>query len=178
MKRASFLAWVFELGKGALILAVIGLFVHYFIATIFAVKGESMEPNFKDGEYLVVNRISYFIHAPNRGDVVALKFPGREQDKYIKRIIGLPNETVEIKSGTVYINGGKLKEDYLPYYTKTSPDMIKTLRSNEYFVLGDNRDNSNDSRFWGTCPRENLLGKAIFTLFPLSDWSAVPSPAY
>jgi len=178
LTRLSFIAWVFELGKAALVLAVIGLFVHSFIATIFVVEGASMEPNFKNGEYLIINRISYFLQNPKRGDVTVLKFPGRLQEKYIKRIVGLPNETLEIKDNAVYIDGKKIREDYLPSSVNTQPDMTIRLSKNEYFVMGDNRENSNDSRIWGICPKENLIGKAIFILYPLASWNTVPVPSY
>jgi len=176
--RISVLSWIFELGKAALILAVLGLFIHYFVATIFAVEGASMEPNFKDGEYLLVNRISYFIGKPKRGDVVVLRFPGREQEKYLKRIIGLPNETIKIENNQIVISGQKIKEDYLPSSIKTEPDMEKTLSEDEYFVLGDNRENSNDSRIWGTVPSNNLIGKVVFVLYPLSQWMFIPRVSY
>lgn len=178
-KRLSSLAWVFELGKAAFLLALLGLFVHYFVATIFVVEGISMAPNLQDGEYLVVDKISYLLKKPERGDVAVLRFPGRLQEKYIKRIIGLPNETIEIKDSHIFINGLKLlTEEYLAPYLKTEPDMTVFLSKNEYFVLGDNRENSNDSRFWGTLPSENLIGRAVFILYPFSNWSAVPKVLY
>ncbi|MCX6806975.1 MAG: signal peptidase I [Candidatus Berkelbacteria bacterium] len=179
MIKSSLITWGYELGKAALILALLGLFLHYFIATIFVVDGASMAPNFKDNEVVMVNKISYFIKNPKRGDAVVLKFPGREQEKYIKRIIGLPDETIKIESGKVYINGQKLiEEDYLSSHLTTEPDMEKTLSENEYFIMGDNRSNSNDSRIWGTCPKENLIGKAVFVLYPLKEWNFVPKVSY
>jgi signal peptidase I len=172
------LSWVFELGRAAFLLAILGLFIHYFVATIFVVEGISMAPNFQDREYLVVDKISYLLKKPERGDVAVLKFPGRMEEKYIKRIIGLPNETIEIKDNQIFINGLKLTEEYLPPHVKTQPDMTVHLSENEYFVLGDNRENSNDSRFWGTLPKENLIGRAVFILYPFSNWSAVPKVNY
>jgi len=177
-KLSTFLTWVFELGKGALILAVLGLFIHYFVATILIIDGTSMEPNFKDKEYILVSRLSYLLNKPQRGDVVGLRFPGREQEKYIKRIIALPNETIKISGGMVFINGQRLKEDYLNLGTETLPDLEKTLSNDEYFVMGDNRGRSNDSRIWGTAPGENLIGKAIFIIYPLSEWNFVPKVYY
>jgi signal peptidase I len=137
-----------------------------------------MAPNFQDREYLVIDKISYLLKKPERGDVAVLRFPGRLQEKYIKRIIGLPNETIEIKDSHIFINGSKIKEEYLPPYIRTQPDMTIHLSENEYFVLGDNRENSNDSRFWGTLPKENLIGRAVFILYPFSNWSAVPKVSY
>lgn len=175
---ASFLTWTYELGKWALIFVVLGLFIHYFVATIFVVEGASMEPTLKDKEYLIINRFSYFFKKPQRGDVVVLMFPGREKERYIKRVIGLPNEKIKISNGEVYINDIKLKEEYLPPETKTLPDLERTLSSKEYFVMGDNRSNSNDSRIWGTCPKENIIGKAVFILYPFSEWKFIPTAFY
>jgi len=177
-KLSTSLIWIFELGKSALILAVLGLFIHYFVATILIIDGASMEPNFKDREYVLVNRLSYLFNKPRRGDVVGLRFPGREREKYIKRIIALPNETITISEGKVFINGSKLKEDYLNPGTETLPDLEKKLSDNEYFVMGDNRNRSNDSRIWGTAPGENLIGKAIFIIYPLSEWTFVSQGHY
>ena len=178
MKEFSILSWAYDLGKVALILLVIGLFIHYFVMTIFALEGASMEPNFIDKEYVLVNRIAYLNKTPERGDAVLLKFPGREEQKYIKRVIGLPGEKIKISNGKVYINDTILKEEYLPYDINTEPDMEETLRNNEYFVLGDNRDNSNDSRIWGTCPKKNFIGRAIFIVYPFSQWSTVTPTNY
>ena len=171
--RWSILPWIYELGKVALVLVVLGLLVHYFVMTIFAIEGVSMEPTFEGGELVLVNRIIYRANEPKRGDVVLLRFPGREEEKYIKRIIGLPHEVVKIQNSEVYINDQKLKEDYLSPYQNTTPDMEKTLSDDEFFVMGDNRPNSNDSRIWGPCPKKNLIGKAIFILYPLSEWMPI-----
>ena len=165
------LSWAYELGKIAFSLLVLGLLLHYFVITIFALEGASMEPTLKDKEYVLVNRSAYLKTIPKRGDIVLLKFPGREQEKYIKRVIGLPGETIKIKDGAVYINNQLLREPYLSFYTLTRPEMEKTLGEDEFFVMGDNRDNSNDSRIWGSCPKKNLIGKAIFIVYPLSEWS-------
>lgn len=170
--------WVFELGKIGAVLFIIALILHYFVLRISGVSGGSMEPNFKDGEFVLVDQISYRFAEPKRGDVVILKFPGQPKEKYIKRIIGLPFETISIKDGFVYINDKKLNERYLPFGRQTSPEMKITLGKEEYFLLGDNRENSNDSRFWGPCPKNYILGRAIFILWPISDWNIVPRPAY
>jgi len=178
MKNAAIISWAFDLGKVALVLLIVGLSVHYFIATVFVIEGASMEPNFQDKEYVAVNRLAFFKNGPKRGDVVLLLFPGREREKYIKRIIALPGETIKIEGSKIFINGERLDEDYLPYQTKAEPDLEKTLSSDEYFVMGDNRENSNDSRVWGTCPKKNLIGRAVFIVYPLSEWSAVSRVDY
>lgn len=178
LEKLSFLGWAFELSKIALILVLFGVLIHLFLLTIFVVDGESMEPNFFDKEYLLIDRVSYYFRKPERGEVVILRFPGRPKEKYIKRIIGLPNEKIEIKNSEIFINNQKIKEDYLSLGTVTEPDLEKNLGENEYFVLGDNRENSSDSRIWGTCPRENIIGRAIFVLYPLSEWNLVPKVEY
>ena len=168
-----------ELTKGIVIFAVIIILVHFFIATIFKVEGKSMEPNFHQDQYILVNKLSYIISQPERGDVVIVKFPGDpDKTKYIKRIIGLPGEKVTIKDGSVYINGEQLLEVYLPSGLQTAPDMEVTLASDEYFIVGDNRPNSSDSRLWGPAPKKFLIGKAIWYLFPFSDWKVIPKVFY
>lgn len=178
LEKLSFLGWVFELGKIALILLVLGVFSYYFILTIFFVDGPSMEPNFHDNELILVDRLSLYLRNPKRGEVVILKFPGKPKDKYIKRVIGLPNETIEIKDSQILISGRQIFEEYLASFTLTRPNMKITLKDNEFFVLGDNRGNSNDSRIWGVLPKKNIVGKAVFILHPFSDWNFVPVPSY
>lgn len=164
----------YELTRGLIILLVLGTLVHFYIATISIVEGSSMEPNFHSGEYLITDRWHYLFGEPQRGDAVILRFPGDpEHTKYIKRIIGLPGEKVEIKDGKVYINNRQLAEPYLPDKTITSPDLIRLLGDEDYFLLGDNRDNSSDSRVWGVCPKRDLIGKAWFVFWPLDSWGKV-----
>ena len=169
----------FELTKWVIVVLVIGTLIHFFVGTLFIVDGQSMEPNFHSGEYILVNRWQYNFGVPSRGDAVVLKFPGDpEHKKYIKRIIGLPGEKVEIWNGTVYINGQILNESYLPADTMTLPNLNRQLRDEDYFLLGDNRPNSSDSRLWGICPKRNLIGKAFYVLYPLSDRASVPGAGY
>jgi len=177
-KVLTFLFWFFELGKYSLILALVVLLGHYFVITIFGVVGSSMEPSLYDGEWVLVNRLIYQIEKPKRGDIVGLKFPGRRQEKYVKRVIGLPGETIEIMDNEVFINGQKIKESYLAEETKTFPEMAKTLSDDEYFVMGDNRERSNDSRIWGTVSSSDIIGKVSFILYPLDRWSLVTRPSY
>lgn len=169
---------VYELGRGLIIVILILILVNFFVATIHVVQGESMEPNFSTGEIIVTNKLSYLISQPTRGDAVVLKFPGDpDKQKYIKRIIGLPGETLEIKDGKVYINDKLLIESYISNDIYTWPDLKITIPKDEYFVIGDNRPNSNDSRFWGTVRTNDLIGKGVFTLIPLSKWGFI-APVY
>ena len=165
---------LFELTKGIIVLIVIGTLVHFYFATISIVEGQSMEPNFHTGEFMIADRWHYTIGSPQRGDPVILRFPGDpEHTKYIKRVVGLPGETVEIRNGLIYVNGEKLPEPYLPPGIYTSPDLKKELQGDDYFLLGDNRANSSDSRVWGICPKRDIIGKAYFIFWPLQYWGKV-----
>ena len=155
--------------------------VYLFVASIFVVAGTSMEPNFSEKEYLLVNKLNVLFGKPKRGDVVVFKFPGELEEKYIKRIIGLPGETVEVKDEGVYINDAKLMEGYLPKDLPTLPLSAQdkwTLENGEFFVLGDNRINSNDSRVWSTLPKEYLIGKISYIVFPFSQIGTIESVNY
>jgi signal peptidase I len=134
----------------------------------------SMEPNFHEGQWVVVNKALYFFGEPQRGDVVIFREPNGQRDDYIKRIIGLPGDTVEVKSGAVYVNGVRLKESYLknpPNYTMAK----ETIPKNDFFVLGDNRNISNDSHYGWLLPRGNIIGKAWISTWPPSEWGIVRS---
>lgn len=157
----------YELTKWLIVGVIFLALIYFFVATVFIVDGVSMEPNYHTGEVVLTNRWEYIFGTPERGDVVVLKFPGDpEQDKYIKRIIGLPGENVIIQNGNVYINGQRLNESYLPAGTLTLPNLNRTLGANEYFLLGDNRANSSDSRVWGVAEKQYLIGKAWYVLWP------------
>ena len=157
------------------ITAVLALGIFFLIQTTlgsFIVVGISMEPSFFDGERLLVNRVVYNLHEPERGDVIVFD-PGGQQPDYIKRIIALPGDTVEVKDGAVYVNDSKLDEPYIkssPYYT-TEP---KTVPANSYFVLGDNRNNSNDSHNGWVVQSEKIVGKVWLLIWPPNEWGIVP----
>ncbi len=169
----------FELTKWVIVILVLGTLIHFFVGTIFIVDGESMEPNLHSGEYILVNRWQYNFGKPTRGDAVVLKFPGDpEHKKYIKRVIGLPGEKVEIYNGSVYINGQILNEPYIPSGIETLPNLSRQIREDDYFLLGDNRPNSSDSRLWGICPKRDLIGKAIYIFWPFNYRAQVPKANY
>lgn len=169
---------VYALARGIIILIITLILAHIFIATIHIVQGESMEPNFDSGEIIITNKLSYSYKPPQRGDVVVLRFPGDpDRSKYIKRIIGLPSETLEIKSSKIYINNKELVESYISPTTYTGPDMRIPIGKDEYFIMGDNRLNSNDSRIWGVARRNDLIGKGFFVLTPLSKYGFI-APVY
>lgn len=144
-----------------------------------------MQPNFTDGEYLIVDEISYRLREPHRGEVVIFRFPKDPSQFYIKRIIGLPGETVTINDDKIIIknkqdpDGFLLNEDaYLPMDDFSLGQIEATLTDGEYFVLGDNRDQSFDSRRWGPLPRKMIIGRALFRAWPIERAQAIEVPLY
>jgi len=156
--------------------------IRYFLFQPFLVKGESMEPNFQNGDYLIVDEISYRLRQPERGEVVVFKFPLNPSQKFIKRIIGLPGETVEIKGGkiTVYKDGKAqiLAEKYIPVSFFTAGDVDVRLGSEEYFVMGDNRDFSYDSRKFGKVSANEIIGRVVLRAWPFVSFSEIKIPSY
>lgn len=140
----------------------------------FRVIQTSMEPNFHDGQYLVVNKLAYHLHPPERGDVIIFHPPTNPEKEYIKRLIGLPGEKVEIREGYVYIDGRRLEEPYISQVNRHGSWGPSVVGQDEYFVLGDNRNNSSDSRSWGMLPHKNIFGKAWLSYWPPQEWGLVP----
>jgi signal peptidase I len=131
----------------------------------------SMEPTLQKGNFVIVNKLAYQIGAPQRGDVAVFRYPPTPSEQYIKRIIGLPGEHVHINAGQVQINGELLVEPYLVDSTMRGGEW--QVPSDSYFVLGDNRNNSSDSRVWGMVPTENLIGKALVVYWPPDSWGVL-----
>lgn len=170
-----------ELLKFALIAVVIVVPVRLFVAQPFIVSGASMAPTFESGEYLIVDELSYRLGEPERLDVIIFRYPKNPADFFIKRIIGLPGETVQISGDTITITevaGEKIKlsEPYIKNHGNGGYLEV-TLEKDEYFVLGDNRPESSDSRVWGELPRENIVGRALFRLLPLKHLDIFPGSA-
>lgn len=167
-----------ELIEFAIIAVVIVIPFRMFIAQPFVVNGASMDPTFEDGEYLIVDQISYRFETPARGSVLIFKYPKNESKYFIKRVIGLPGETVKIKNGSVSIVNGENKEGFVldePYIAFPKSDSSEmTLDSDEYFVMGDNRLGSADSRYWGPVPKKDIVGRPLVRLFPLKTISLFP----
>lgn len=156
-----------EIFQTAFISLAIFLFVYIFLIQPHRVKGESMFPSFEDGELLLTEKITYRFSDVKRGDIVVFEAPvGRKVD-FIKRIIALPGETVSVKNGGVYINGEKLKEDYIT--AQTLGDEEKQLGADEYFVFGDNRGASSDSRVFGAVKADNMRGRVWLVYWPLLE---------
>jgi len=171
-------SFVSELIKFVLIAVVIVLPIRLFIAQPFIVSGASMEPTFQNGDYLIVDEISYRFNEPSRGDVVIFRFPKDPSKFFIKRIIGLPGETVKIESGAVNVTNDKHPDGfnlYEPYISAQTNNINPVkLEDNEYFVLGDNRQASSDSRIWGPLTDDLMVGRAFLRLFPLSQADIFP----
>lgn len=138
----------------------------------------SMEPNLHPGQRLLINKVIYKLHEPERGDVIVFPNPNNPDEDFIKRIIGLPGETIEIKDGVVYINGLRLDEPYIKD-PSSHPFSEQKIAEDNYFVLGDNRNNSTDSRAGWTVPQQDIIGKAWLSTWPPSEWGLAPnySPA-
>jgi signal peptidase I len=175
--------FLWEIVKVVFMASIIVLPIRYFLFQPFIVKGESMMPNFQSGNYLIVDEISYRISEPKRGDVIVFKYPLDTTQKFIKRIIGLPGETVEIKNGKISIfkNNQDItlnEKQYLPDLSGTSGDIKIVLNNKQYFVMGDNREYSYDSRMWGTLPENNIIGKVFIRVLPITEMGTFSSPAY
>lgn len=172
-------AFFWEITKVVVIALVIVVPIRYFIFQPFLVKGQSMEPNFETGDYLIIDEISYRFRDPQRGEVVVFKYPQNPSQRYIKRIIGLPGETIEIKDGKVFIDNKELDEkSYLPISSQTPGNMLITLGENEYFVLGDNRLASYDSRRWGSLPKKDIIGRVFIRAWPITALAKIAAPQY
>ena len=159
--------------------------IRYFLVQPFYVKGTSMEPNFFDREYLIIDELSYRLSDPKRGDIVVFHYPNNPKEYFIKRVIGLPGETVEIKDGKIKIynnehpNGFMLDEEpYLSDSVYTSQNITKTLSAGHYFVLGDNRPMSYDSRFFGPIDKNVIVGRVWLRGWPLDRWKKFNTPTY
>jgi signal peptidase I len=179
----------------AIVLALVVFLVIQTSVQNFKVEGSSMQPTLEGGQYLLVNKLVYLrldedrlarmlplwstnsggqsfaVHPPRRGEVIVFHFPRDPSRDFVKRVIGVPGDTVEIRNGIVLVNGAVLDEPYLTSRDNSSM-RLATIGPREYFVLGDNRRGSNDSRNWGTVPEDNILGRVWIIYWPLSHWGS------
>lgn len=166
-----------ELVETVLLTLLIYVLVRHFLFENYRVVGHSMDPTLEDEQYLVVNKLGYRLHEPQRGDIVVFYDPRSSDRKLIKRVIGLPGEVLEIRQGQVIIDEQSLDEGYIPdpgrYSVPPTP-----IPADHYFVLGDNRNNSSDSRSWGVLDAGKIVGKASFTYWPVRLWGAAPHETY
>lgn len=163
-----------DIAETIVLVAVIYTLVNLASAR-FVVDGASMRPNFETGEFLIVSRVNYLLSEPQRGDVVVFHFPGNLQEDYIKRVIGVPGDQIEIRDTQVYVNGDLLNEPYInePCDPSHCPDESWTLGADEFLVMGDNRNHSSDSRGFGPIPRRVIVGEALLRYWPPQDWGIV-----
>lgn len=176
-------SFLWELARVIIIAFVVMIGFRFFIAEPFIVSGSSMVPNFHNREYLIINKLEYRTGDPERGDVIVFKYPKDTSQYFIKRVIGLPGEKVKIEGGKVLIynsehpEGQTLSEPYLSNQNVTfGKDDLIQLGTSEYFVLGDNRLASSDSRVWGILPKRDIVGKAWLRVFPLNAFGIATFP--
>jgi signal peptidase I len=174
--------FIFEVIKIVVLALLIVIPIRYFIFQPFIIKGNSMEPNFHQGDYLIVDEITYRFKEPQRGDVIVFNYPQDTSQRFIKRIIGLPGETITMDGGKITISKGieeKILDEsaYLP--KQNSFDNISLpLSADEYFVLGDNRFASFDSRKWGSLSRDYIVGRVILRTWLPAAMAYIPTPSY
>ncbi len=156
-----------ELLETVISAGIIAFIIITFIGQVTVVRGASMEPTLHDRERLIANKISYRFESPERNEIIIFKPPIGIKRNYIKRIIGIPGDKIEIVNGKIYVNDQVLKEPYVKY--RSNENMPPTIvPADSFFVLGDNRPNSSDSRYWGFVPRKNVVGKAWVVFWPLN----------
>jgi signal peptidase I len=182
IKRA--IAAFFDFMQGIVVVLAILVMVYLFIMSPQEINGASMEPNFHNGEYILTNKILYKFRDPIRGDVVIFKSPANKEIDYIKRVIGQPGDTVTLRDNAFWVNGDKVNEPYLAQgtvifggsYLHEGQSVI--VPPGTYFVAGDNREHSSDSREFGPIAKEDFIGVAVFRYFPFSQMGPIVRPVY
>jgi signal peptidase I len=172
-RRSNFLGFIIDTVETILLALVLFLAINALSARV-RVENISMLPTLQPGEFLLVNRVAYKIGSPSIGDIVVFHAPGSSGLDYIKRVIGLPGDQIRVENGTVYVNDQPLYEPYIsaaPTYSG-----IWEVPEGEFFVLGDNRNNSSDSHMWGFVPIEDIVGRALLIYWPFSEITILDSP--
>ena len=176
--------FLYETIQTVVVFLSIFAFVYYLVAQPHQIQGDSMLPNFFNNEYIITDKISYRFNNPKRGNVIVFKAPNNPRRDYIKRVIALPTESVSVKDNHIFVNGKLLPEDYLDPDEQINggaylPEGAETtLKSGEYFVLGDNRDRSQDSRTWGPITKDKIIGRVFFRYWPLRAIGKVEAVSY
>lgn len=168
-----------EIVRFSIIAILIVIPIRMFIAQPFIVSGASMDDTFHNGEYLIVDQVTYHFESPARGDVVIFRYPKDPSKFFIKRVIGVPGDTITIENSVVTITNDENPKGFIldePYIKSMAPapSLTEALGEREYFVMGDNRDKSSDSRSWGVLQEERIVGRALFRLFPPSELDYLP----
>lgn len=189
-EKISFKTFIWETAKTVFYVGLLAVLIRAYLIQPFIVSGQSMEPNFHNNDYLLIDKLTFRVREPKRGEIVVFRYPKNPRENYIKRIIGLPGETVIIDDSDNSItitnadhpNGMKLTEDYLSGDEVTKAlnqqgRLSLTLQADEYFVLGDNRDSSQDSRYFGKLNRSYFVGRSLIRLLPLSQIRVYAAPA-
>lgn len=170
---------ILEIIRYSLLALLIVIPIRLFIAQPFIVSGASMDDTFHHNEYLIVDQVSYRFNEPVRGDIVIFRYPENPSQFFIKRVIAVPGDTISIYANEVMIRNEAHPDGFIldePYAAEMSPDtaLEMTLQDDEYFVMGDNRNASSDSRVWGTLQREYIVGQAFLRLYPVSEIDYLP----
>lgn len=172
----------YETLRTVVLVLLTAFIIRVFIMQPFLVQGASMEPTLANSEYLIVEKVAYKFRQPERGEIIVFRAPVNWTENYIKRVIALPGETIRIEDNKIYINSKVLEESYIDAdgVSFDNPDysLELTLGEDEYFVIGDNRNHSSDSRSWGPLPRQNIIGRAFMAIFPLDFFGIINSPDY
>lgn len=155
-----------------IVLTILIFLVIRFVVQSYHVEGSSMEPGLLNDEYVLVNKIAYLFHPPERGDVIVFHYPLDTTKDFIKRVIGLPGDTITVDATNIWVNGVQLKEPYISMKANPQGNTWK-VPPNQYFVLGDNRSVSDDSRYWGFVPRDYIVGKAVLVYWPIGKWQFI-----
>jgi len=163
-KKNSFLR---EISESIVIAVLLAVVIRLFILEPFYIPSGSMEPTLKDGDRIIVSKLNYHFQDPKREDIVVFKYPLDQQRNFVKRLIATGGETIALKSSRLYINGQPAPEDYLPAGLRFGDYGPREVPQGSYLMLGDNRNNSDDSRVWGFLPRNLMIGKAVLIYWPL-----------